>query len=201
MGAFDRDLDPQVPCMRFCVPAGWGGKDTNIVQNPLGNNKKCPDHDKGRTEIPRLGQFLDYTGTYIPYPAEYECVLRVGDGDICAGNAFNESQIRPPLRVPRPDDDFLDGINPYDQPAYDNKYEELYGKPKEPEKKDWNKNWLWLLLPLLFCIIPMIVICFMLMCKKRRKKEDEEKSLNEDFDEGFVGDEYDGQNLFYNTAE
>jgi hypothetical protein len=107
--ALDRDLDPQIPVYRFCAP-------------PVGktSKRKCPDLDKGRIPVPPLGQFLDYTGTYIPTPAEFECVLRVGDGEIYAGNEFNETQIRPPLWVPRPDDDFVDGVSPHD-PEFESK--------------------------------------------------------------------------------
>ena len=106
--ALDRDLDPQIPVYRFCAP-------------PVGKSKrKCPDLDKGRIPVPPYGQFLDYTGTYIPTPAEFECVLRVGDGEIYAGHEFNETQIRPPLWIPRPDDDFVDGVSPYD-PEFESK--------------------------------------------------------------------------------
>ncbi|KAG7342416.1 hypothetical protein IV203_007509 [Nitzschia inconspicua] len=106
--ALDRDLDPQIPCYRFC--ARGSGK----------SNHQCPDLTKGRIETPPLGQFLDYTGTYIPTPGEFECVLRVGEGDVFAGTPFNETQIRPPLSVPRPDDDFVDGVSPHD-PEFEQK--------------------------------------------------------------------------------
>mmetsp|Transcript_19747 Transcript_19747/g.31836 ORF Transcript_19747/g.31836 Transcript_19747/m.31836 type:complete len:358 (+) Transcript_19747:118-1191(+) len=103
--ALDRDLDPQIPVYRFC---------------PREGRRQCPDISKGRIESPPLGQFLDYTGTYIPTPAEFECVLRVGEGDVYAGTPFNETQIRPPLYVPRPDDDFVDGVSPHD-PEFESK--------------------------------------------------------------------------------
>jgi hypothetical protein len=76
--------------------------------------------DKGRVQTPPLGQFLDYTGTYIPTPAEFECVLRVGEGEVYAGTPFNETQIRPPMYVPRPDDDFVLGVSPHD-PEFEEK--------------------------------------------------------------------------------
>lgn len=106
--SFDRDLDPQLPCMRFCVPSDTGGgdgtQDANIVYHPADSSRTCPDHEKGRTAIPPgTRPFVDYTNNYIPYPAEYECILRIGDGEVYAGNAFNESQIRPPKYVARPD--------------------------------------------------------------------------------------------------
>ena len=66
--ALDRDLDPQVPVSRF---------------RP--NN------------VPPKGQFLSPDGTFIPTPAEFECVLRVGEGPVIPGLPFNESQISPPL--------------------------------------------------------------------------------------------------------
>lgn len=106
--ALDRDLDPQIPVYRFCARTEGKVK------------RSCPDLTKGRTETPPLGQFLDYTGTYIPPPAEFECILRVGDGDVYAGTPFNETQIRPPLYVPRPDDDFVDGVSPHD-PEFEEK--------------------------------------------------------------------------------
>jgi len=83
--ALDRDLDPQVPVSRF--------KPNNV---------------------PRGGQFLSPDRTFIPTPAEFECVLRVGDGDVIPGVPFNESHIRPPLYVPRPDDDWI-GNPDFDQ--------------------------------------------------------------------------------------
>jgi Spondin_N len=106
--ALDRDLDPQIPVYRFCAPDSDKSK------------RRCPDLTKGRVETPPLGQFLDYTGAYIPTPAEFECVLRVGEGDVFAGTPFNETQIRPPLWVPRPDDDFVDGVSPHD-PEFEQK--------------------------------------------------------------------------------
>lgn len=106
--ALDRDLDPQVPVYRFCVRTEGDSK------------RKCPDLDKGRVETPARGQFLDYSGTYIPTPAEFECVLRVGDGEIYPGIEFNETQIRPPLAMPRPDDDFVLGVSPHD-PEFEEK--------------------------------------------------------------------------------
>jgi hypothetical protein len=108
--ALDRDLDPQIPVYRFCAP-------------PVGDKKTkqaCPDMDKGHIPVPPYGQFLDYTGTYIPTPAEFECVLRVGEGEIYTGTPFNETQIRPPLYVARPDDDFVDGVSPRD-PEFESK--------------------------------------------------------------------------------
>ena len=81
--ALDRDLDPQVPVERVRVDS-----------------------------VPRKGQFLSPSQTYIPTPAEFECVLRVGEGPVIPGVPFNESHIRPPLYVPR-DDDFIDGVEPH----------------------------------------------------------------------------------------
>jgi len=83
--ALDRDLDPQVPVKRF---------------RP--NN------------VPPGGQFLSPDRSFIPTPAEFECVLRVGEGDVIPGVPFNESHIRPPLYVPRPDDDWI-GNPDFDQ--------------------------------------------------------------------------------------
>ena len=80
--ALDRDLDPQIPVERM---------------RP--------------NTVPFQGQFLDPTGTYIPIPAEYECVLRVGEGPVIPGHPFNDTHIRPPLYVPR-DDDFWMGLPP-----------------------------------------------------------------------------------------
>ena len=80
--ALDRDLDPQIPVARM--------------------TKKT---------VPPKGQFLDPTGSYIPIPAEFECVLRVGDGEIIAGVAFDEVDLRPLLHMPR-DDDFINGMPP-----------------------------------------------------------------------------------------
>jgi len=208
--SFDRDLDPQDICQRFCVPpsmgkGGVGTYDSNIVHvpgatqihHPTGNTRKCPDRDKGRKEVPRAGQFLDYSASYIPFPAEYECVLRVGNGEIYAGNAFNESQIRPPKFVARPDDDFLDGLSPYDQPAYDNYVKSLQGEPVEEEKEPWNKHLLWLLLLLLCCCCPCVIgmLYMWLSYRKRKREESDEKSelyLDMFVDEGVVrdGDEY-----------
>jgi len=76
--AIDRDLDPQTTVSKI-------------------------KHDT----VPPLGQFLSPDGTFIPVVAEYECTLRVGEGSVIPGLAFNESQIRPPLYVPRPDDDWI----------------------------------------------------------------------------------------------
>jgi hypothetical protein len=114
--ALDRDLDPQLPVYRFCARASGKSK------------RQCPDLAKGRIETPPLGQLLDYTGTYIPAPAEFECVLRVGEGEVIAGTPFNETQIRPPMYIPRPDDDFVDGVSPHDP-----EFEEKTGQsnPKE----------------------------------------------------------------------
>ena len=64
------------------------------------------------------GQFLDYTQSYIPYLAEYECVLRIGDGEVYAGNDFNESQIRLNKYIRRPNDDFVDGLGKRDVVVY-----------------------------------------------------------------------------------
>jgi Spondin_N len=76
--ALDRDLDPQVPVSRI-------------------------QHET----VPPLGQFLSPDGSFIPVPGEFECVLRVGEGSVITGIPFNESDIRPPLYVPRPDDDWI----------------------------------------------------------------------------------------------
>jgi len=205
--SFDRDLDPQDTCMRFCVPphVGEGGEgtyDSNIkhvpgsqqIHHPTGNTKKCPDRAKGRVQVPRSGQFLDYSATYIPFPAEYECVLRVGDTEVYAGNAFNESQIRPPKFVARPDDDFLDGISPYDQPAYDN-YVDMMNGDIEEEPEPWDRRWLWLLVLLLFCCLPCVIglLCLFLSHRRRkeqgRKLEDDELYLDMFVDEGVVNDD------------
>jgi hypothetical protein len=107
--SLDRDLDPQIPCFQFCVRT----TDPN-------SKRQCPDLAKGRIDTPPQGQFLDYSGSYIPIPAEFECVLRVGDGQIFPGVEFNETQIRPPLYVPRPDDDFVMGVSPRD-PEFESK--------------------------------------------------------------------------------
>jgi hypothetical protein len=80
--ALDRDLDPQIPVARMT-----------------------------QKTVPPKGQFLDPTGTFIPIPAEFECVLRVGEGQVIAGVPFDESEFRPSLHVPR-DDDFIDGMPP-----------------------------------------------------------------------------------------
>jgi hypothetical protein len=62
-----------------------------------------------KDNVPPKGQFLSPDGSFIPIPCEFECVLRVGDGDIVPGKPFNETEdIRPPLYVDR-DDDFIDG--------------------------------------------------------------------------------------------
>jgi len=186
--SFDRDLDPQVPCMRFCVPpfqgdGGVGTFDSNIIHapgatqihHPTANTAKCPDKEKGRVQVPRAGQFLDYSRSYIPYPAEYECVLRVGDGEVYAGNAFDENQIRPPKFVERPDDDFLDGLSPYDQPAYDNYVKSLGEDPvDEEEDEPWNRNLLWLLLLLLCCCCPCVIAMLYFWLSYRNKKRQEE---------------------------
>jgi Spondin_N len=107
--ALDRDLDPQLPNYRFCA--------RTIGET---STRRCPDLKLGRIETPARDQFLDYSGTYIPTPAEYECVLRVGDGQIYPGVEFNETQIRPPMYVPRPDDDFVMGVSPHD-PEFETK--------------------------------------------------------------------------------
>jgi len=183
--SFDRDLDPQMPCMRFCVPphvgeGGVGTYDSNIkhipganqIHHPTGNTKTCPDKSKGRVAVPRTGQFLDYSASYIPFPAEYECVLRVGDGQVFAGNSFSEAQIRPPKFVARPDDDFLDGLSPYDQPAYDNYVASLNGDPVE-EENPWDKRWLLLPVLLFFCCCPCGVALIWLYLSYRRRKQNE----------------------------
>ena len=206
--SFDRDLDPQVPCMRMCVPphvgeGGIGTIDSNIVHrpgatqihHPTGNTQKCPDKDKGRVQVPRAGQFLDYSASYIPFPAEFECVLRVGNTEVYAGNAFEESQIRPPKYVARPDDDFLGGISPYDQPAYDNYVESLKKEEEMEDDEPWNKkHLLWLLLLLLCCCCPCVILAlYMLMMHRKKKRElvtDQHDELYLDFvDEGMVRDD------------
>jgi hypothetical protein len=219
--SFDRDLDPQVPCMRMCIPpnVGGGGKgtyDSNIhhkpgkmqVHHPTGNTKKCPDRETGRVAIPLGGQFMDYSASYIPFPAEYECVLRVGDGEVYAGNEFNETQIRPPAHVARPDDDFLDGISPYDQPRYDNYVASL--KEKEPEVEEpnnWRENVLWLLLLLLLvlCCTPFCcVLLWLLIWRPYRQRNDgnntiTQSELEEVSDDLYLDEansEYDSQKEF-----
>jgi len=195
--SFDRDLDPQVPCSRFCVPAHFGGggdgtKDSNIVHHPQGNSQTCPDPSKGRVAVPQNGQFLDYTESYIPYLAEYECVLRVGDGEVYAGNEFNESQIRPEKYISRPDDDFVDGFSPYDYPAYD---EHMYDKLNPPveiveEEEAWNKHWLWIPLVLFLCWLTCgIGVYLALMTMKYKKNLRRNKSNDDDDDDegGMIG--------------
>jgi hypothetical protein len=204
--SFDRDLDPQVPCMRFCVPpfvgnGGVGTFDSNIVHapgatqihHPTGNTAKCPDKEKGRVQVPRAGQFLDYSRSYIPFPAEYECVLRVGNGEVYAGNAFDENQIRPPKFVERPDDDFLDGLSPYDQPAYDNYVKSLEEDAVQEEDEPWNRHLLWLLLLLLCCFCPCVIamLYFWLSYRNKKRREEDERSdlyLDVLLDEGVVQD-------------
>jgi len=208
--SFDRDLDPQVPCMRFCVPphvgeGGVGTIDSNIkhipgatqIHHPTGNTHKCPDKDKGRVQVPRAGQFLDYSASYIPFPAEYECVLRVGDGEVYAGFAFEEAQIRPPKFVARPDDDFLDGISPYDQPAYDNHVKSLQTGESIEDEDDpgWNKHLLWLVLLLVCCCCPCVIagLYFLLLSRQKRREAEANANANDDelyldfVDEGMVG--------------
>ena len=89
--ALDLDLDPQVQVKR-------------ITKN----------------NIPFRKPFLSPDESYIPVPMEIECVLRVGEGSVIPKVPFNESQIRPPLYVERPDDDFIDGMEPHN-------WWELYG--------------------------------------------------------------------------
>ena len=214
--AFDRDLDPQEPCMRFCVPpnlgqGGSGTADTNIVHHhPNGNNKPCPDRDKGRTAIPTgTKPFVDYTLSYIPYPAEYECVLRVGDGEVYAGNAFNESQIRPPKYIARPDDDYLDGISPYDQPRYDEYVDELELAavleriPEDMRDSDGvNLNWLWLIVGIILAVslgcCVAVYLCLLSHSTSTKKKV---QKLTEDMDDDQDADAYDGPDLFYNQND
>jgi len=212
--SFDLDLDPQLPCMRFCVPphvgaGGYGTIDSNVqhapgfdqIHHPTGNTAKCPDRSKGRIQVPRGGQFLDYSASYIPFPAEYECVLRVGDGEVYAGNAFDESQIRPPMFVARPNDDYLDGISPYDQPAYDNYVDSLNGDPVE-EEEPWNRNLLWLLVLLLLCCCPCVIFVLYLWFLRRKQRDGAESVAKSELhldlfmDEGVLpedGREYDDQ--------
>jgi hypothetical protein len=67
-----------------------------------------------KNTVPPKGQFLDPTGSCIPIPAEFECVLRVGDGEIIVGVPQRiqfATNLRPLLHVPR-DDDFIDGFPP-----------------------------------------------------------------------------------------
>lgn len=80
--ALDRDMDPQLPVSRLTEET-----------------------------VPQGGQFLDPLREYIPIPAEFECVLRVGEGQIIPGVPFNESDLRPNLHMPR-DDDFIAGMPP-----------------------------------------------------------------------------------------
>lgn len=82
--ALDRDMDPQEPVAR-------------ITKN----------------NIPHRMPFLSPDESYIPVPLELECVLRVGEGAVIPGIPFDERQIRPPLYVPRPDDDFVEGLEPH----------------------------------------------------------------------------------------
>jgi len=82
--ALDRDLDPQEPVARLT-----------------------------KNNIPFRKPFLSPDESYIPVPFEVECVLRVGEGSVIPDVPFNESQIRPPLYVARPDDDFIDGMEPH----------------------------------------------------------------------------------------
>merc|ERR1711907_246471 len=125
--------------------------------------------------------------------------MGVGDGEIYAGNQFNESQIRPPLYVPRPDDDFLMGISPYDSPAYEDLVASLEeGDMPEEEEDTWNKNILWLLiLPFGFFLFMCLLIIWYFLCYRRRREEGEKSILADDedgedafLDEGsFYGDE------------
>lgn len=82
--ALDRDMDPQEPVARMT-----------------------------KNNIPPRKPFLSPDESYIPTPIEVECVLRVGEGPVIPNVPFDESQIRPPLYVPRPDDDFIDGMEPH----------------------------------------------------------------------------------------
>jgi len=82
--ALDRDMDPQQPVSKINI----------------GN-------------IPHRKSFLSPDESLIPVTLEIECVLRVGEGSVVPGVAFDERQIRPPLYVPRPDDDFIDGMEYY----------------------------------------------------------------------------------------
>ena len=66
-----------------------------------------------KNNVPYRKPFLSPDESYIPIPLEVECVLRVGEGPVIPNIPFNESQIRPPLYVPRPDDDFIDGLEPH----------------------------------------------------------------------------------------
>jgi YD repeat-containing protein len=199
--AFDRDMDPQEPCQRFCVPSkllgnkgGVGNSDANIItHHPNGNSKKCPDKEKGRIRIPQGHQFVDYTGTYIPYPAEYECILRVDDTEIFTGNEFNETQIRPPKNVKRPDDDFLDGLSPYDQPTYDNHLAKYYGTEPpladdDDNNNDWNKNMLWIVLLILICCCPCACFGVYFFIKSNKKKNSKKKNTVDEF--SVLEDEY-----------
>eukprot|EP00934_Nitzschia_sp_Nitz4_P002872 Nitzschia sp. Nitz4//scaffold286_size23798//4071//5242//NITZ4_008447-RA/size23798-snap-gene-0.1-mRNA-1//1//CDS//3329545729//2862//frame0 len=89
--AIDRDLDPQEVVSRFYVD-----------------------------NVPPKGQFLSPDGTFIPIPGEFECVFRVDDGEVIPGIPFNESQIRPPLYVPRDDDWIGDPDQDQDRCAHGN---------------------------------------------------------------------------------
>ena len=89
--ALDDNLDPQTVVKRFVPP---------------GKVKKA-----GERPVPPKGQFLDPTKTFIPIPAEIECILRVGEGSLVAGVPVNDSDFYPPLYVPRADD-FIDGMPP-----------------------------------------------------------------------------------------
>jgi hypothetical protein len=82
--ALDRDMDPQESVSR-------------ITKN----------------NIPYRKPFLSPDESYIPTPLEVECVLRVGEGPVVPNTPFNENQIRPPLYVPRPDDDFIESMEPH----------------------------------------------------------------------------------------
>jgi len=187
--SFDRDLDPQVVCSRFCVPPYFGGggvgtKDANIVHHPNGNSHTCPDLSKGRVSVPANGQFLDYTQSYIPYLAEFECVLRVGDGEVYAGNEFNESQIRPEKYISRPDDDFVDGLSPYDYPAYDeHMYDKLHPPVEIVEEEEWNKHWLWIPFVLFLCWLTCGSGVYLALMTMKYKKHLGRKSNMDDEDE------------------
>jgi hypothetical protein len=78
--ALDRDLDPQSTVTRITPET-----------------------------VPPRGQFLSPDGSFIPHPGEFECILRVEDGDIVPGKPFDEFEdIRPPLYVDRIGyDDFI----------------------------------------------------------------------------------------------
>ncbi|OEU06397.1 hypothetical protein FRACYDRAFT_254715 [Fragilariopsis cylindrus CCMP1102] len=116
-------------------------------------------------------------------------------------NEFNETQIRPPDHVVRPDDDFLDGVSPYDQPKYDEHYAEFYATepptldPDDNQNGNWNKNMLWLLVLLLVCCCPCVCMGIYIVNNRKAKKQVDAFSVLED-DEQFLDDNSDSNDQY-----